>query len=208
MRPLVFDFPNDPGAPDCDDQFLLGEALLVAPVLDDGARERRVYLPAGDWFDWQSGERHVGGQFQRVPAPLHKLPLFARGNFVIPCFESVPSSTRGYRPELIELHWFVSETNPGRGLLYEDDGETTAYRGGAYVRTSFVVEPRAGAGLSLSAVREGRGFPGFRRRFLRLVLHGAKASRIWLGGRQVSPDANGAVTFENTGEDFDLLVDL
>ena len=80
IRPTFYDFPDDEQCfADCDD-FMLGDALLVAPVVEQGATTRRVYLPQGPqaWFDFASGERFAAGQVHEVDAPLGTLPLFAR----------------------------------------------------------------------------------------------------------------------------------
>ena len=66
------------------DEYLFGDDLLVAPVLERGARERSVLLPPGVWFDWDDGTRYAGGQTVRVAAPLDKLPLFVRGGGLVP----------------------------------------------------------------------------------------------------------------------------
>jgi alpha-D-xyloside xylohydrolase len=79
MRPLFVDFPDDPGAWQVDDQFLLGPDLLVAPVTAGGVRERKVYLPAGaDWRDAWTGTRHAGGAEVTAAAPLDRIPVFVR----------------------------------------------------------------------------------------------------------------------------------
>lgn len=81
MRPLFFDFPEDEPAALVDDQFLFGPDVLVAPVLEEGARERPVYLPAGaTWIDAWSGEKREGGQTIQADAPLHRIPLYVRDN--------------------------------------------------------------------------------------------------------------------------------
>lgn len=79
MRPLVYDFPADPAAANIADQFLLGPDLLVAPVVDQGAVSRPVYLPAGvDWVDVWTGEEFSGGQHLRADAPLERIPVYWR----------------------------------------------------------------------------------------------------------------------------------
>ena len=79
MRGLFHEFPDDLHAWEVDDQFLLGPDLLVAPVLEPGAREREVYLPAGSrWTDAASGTVHDGGASVVVPAPLDVVPVFLR----------------------------------------------------------------------------------------------------------------------------------
>ncbi len=86
IRPTFYDFPDDDNCfADCDD-FMLGSALLVAPVVREASTTREVYLPIGPaaWFDFHSGQRFEAGQRHTVAAPLGKLPLFARAGVSIP----------------------------------------------------------------------------------------------------------------------------
>ncbi len=79
MRPLLLEFPDDPASWDIDDQFMLGDALLIAPVLQAGAVARRVYLPAGcDWCDAWTGTPHAGGTWLDAAAPIGHIPVFRR----------------------------------------------------------------------------------------------------------------------------------
>jgi alpha-D-xyloside xylohydrolase len=79
LRPLFLEFPGDGPSWEIDDQYLFGSDFLVAPVLDEGVRERRVYLPAGtDWRDAWTGEQHAGGQWLDAPAPLERIPVYVR----------------------------------------------------------------------------------------------------------------------------------
>jgi len=79
MRGLFHDFPEDAKAWDVADQFLYGPSLLVAPVLEAGARVRSVYLPPGaSWTSLATGERYDGGVWVEVDAPLDVIPVFAR----------------------------------------------------------------------------------------------------------------------------------
>jgi alpha-D-xyloside xylohydrolase len=81
MRPLFVDFPGDATAWKVSDEFMLGPDLLAAPILDEGARGREVYLPSGtDWVDAWDGVTHQGGEWVEVSAPLDKVPAFWRKN--------------------------------------------------------------------------------------------------------------------------------
>jgi alpha-glucosidase len=89
VRPTFYDCPEDEHClHDCDD-FMLGRELLVAPVVEPGATTRRVYLPAlaagEQWFDFETREALVSGQWHTVNAPIDRMPLFARADAVIPC---------------------------------------------------------------------------------------------------------------------------
>jgi len=78
MRPLLFHFQDDAVAAACNDQFLLGAHLLVAPVLAPGVASRSVYLPRGRWRDVWSWRAFRGGRHILAPAPLDRVPLFVR----------------------------------------------------------------------------------------------------------------------------------
>ena len=85
MRPLFFDFPEDQGSWAVEDQFMFGSDLLVAPVLYEGARSRKVYLPGGiTWTDAWTDETFDGGQWITAGAPLERIPLYLRGEARLP----------------------------------------------------------------------------------------------------------------------------
>ena len=85
LRPLFFEFPDDPEAWLVEDQHLFGPDLLVAPVLDYQARTRSVYLPAGSrWTNVWTGQSFEGGQRIEVAAPLERIPVFSRDDVQLP----------------------------------------------------------------------------------------------------------------------------
>jgi alpha-glucosidase (family GH31 glycosyl hydrolase) len=88
LRPLVLEFPRDRAAQEIDDQYLLGGALLVAPVFSESLEPviRSLYLPAcdGGWLDFWTGAIVPGGQFLDYHAPLDRLPLFLRRGRLLP----------------------------------------------------------------------------------------------------------------------------
>ena len=85
MRPLLFEFPDDPTAAAVEDCHMFGPDLLVAPVQHYRAREREVYLPAGaSWTCAWTGQGFAGGQRVTVPAPLERIPLFLRDGAELP----------------------------------------------------------------------------------------------------------------------------
>ena len=173
QRPLVFDYQYDATVRDIDDQYLLGPDLLVAPVVGPGITARQVYLPAGDWYDWHTGELFGGSQFLTVATPMDRIPIYARGGAVIPMWPEAPDSTNGYQPRVIELHLFVPASDGvHQSMLQEDDGLTFAAQEGARYRTAFTLL-RAGGELTLKAEVSGDGYPEFARERFVLVLHGA-----------------------------------
>ncbi|GIV53184.1 MAG: hypothetical protein KatS3mg038_3705 [Candidatus Kapaibacterium sp.] len=83
MRPLVLDWQDDPTTATIDDQWMFGEWLLVAPILDE-RNVRRIYLPAGRWFDFWSDEAIDGPRWITRQAALDDLPLYVRGGAILP----------------------------------------------------------------------------------------------------------------------------
>ncbi len=81
MRPVFYDFYNDKAAWNIEDEYMFGRDILVAPIMEEGARERTVYLPEGEkWTDAYTKKTYDGGQYVTVPAPIEIIPVFTRGN--------------------------------------------------------------------------------------------------------------------------------
>jgi alpha-D-xyloside xylohydrolase len=128
MRALPLDFPNDPKVADLRDEYMFGPAFLVAPVTEQGASSREVYLPAGtDWYNYWTSERVKGGQTITVAAPIDTLPLFVRAGSILPLGAAVESTHEKQAIEKIRVY-------PGANAsftLFSDDGTTYAYEKGA-----------------------------------------------------------------------------
>lgn len=87
MRPLFYDFPDDKISWDIEDEFMFGPDILVAPVDQEGARSRFVYLPKDAiWIEVSTGRIHQGGQFIECSAPLDTIPVFLRNEALLPLF--------------------------------------------------------------------------------------------------------------------------
>jgi alpha-D-xyloside xylohydrolase len=79
MRPVFFDFADDPETAEAGDQFLFGPDLLVAPITRYEMRSRDVYLPMGaEWTDAWTGKTLPGGQTIEADAPMERIPLYVR----------------------------------------------------------------------------------------------------------------------------------
>jgi alpha-D-xyloside xylohydrolase len=84
LRHLVLEYPDDPRAATAEYQYLLGESLLVAPVIEQGAVTRKLYLPKGDWLNYWTGDHLTGGADVTVPAPLDQIPIMVRAGAILP----------------------------------------------------------------------------------------------------------------------------
>ncbi|KAG2177631.1 hypothetical protein INT44_008145, partial [Umbelopsis vinacea] len=125
-RPLFFDFPNDQIAVRIDRQFLVGNAILVSPVLDPQTIFVHGYFPAGRWYDWYTHEKVVDsdkGLYMKLEAPLNKIPVHVRGGSVVPTqapYTTVHETSQGPMSVLIAL----DESNLAKGVIYHDDGKS------------------------------------------------------------------------------------
>jgi alpha-glucosidase len=154
VRPLFYGFPDDQMARDIEDAFLLGADLLVAPVLEEGAQGRSVYLPDhfGGWYDFHDGRQFDGGAWIRVAAPLGHLPIFVRAGSMIPVSGQLDGIDGvEVRRELIV---FGIPALEGHAELYEDDGETAHWRDDAGLTCCFKL---MGHGRSATLAMETKG---------------------------------------------------
>ena len=130
MRGLVMDFPQDERAREVNDQFMFGRAFLVAPVHQHEARSRQVWLPRGaDWYDFNSGARHTGGQAITADAPLARMPLFVRAGSIVPTGPAIQHTAEALDGP-ITLNVYVGAD--GSFDLYQDEGTTYGYERGAF----------------------------------------------------------------------------
>lgn len=128
MRALFMDFPDDPKVAGITDEYMFGPAFLVAPVTDQGATSREVYLPAGsDWYNYWTNKRVHGGQTIRVDAPIDTIPLFVRAGSIIPMGAAIESTQQAQAISVVRVY-------PGANAsftLFSDNGTTYAYEKGA-----------------------------------------------------------------------------
>ena len=129
LRALVMDFPGDANARDVQDQYLFGPAFLVSPVTEPGATHRSVYLPAGDWYDFWTGERLAGGRTIDAAAPYERMPLHVRAGSIVPFGPELQWT--GEKPA-DPVRLVVYAGRDGAFTLHEDDGETNAHETGAF----------------------------------------------------------------------------
>jgi alpha-glucosidase len=179
MRPLIWHYQNDLQCAATQDQFLLGEALLVAPVILPGARARSVYLPPGMWHDFWTNDSYRGRSHVLADAPLGLLPMFVKAGGILP-FAPLAQHTRQYSSHDITLQ--VWPGADGSLEFYDDDGQTR--QGPEYRRTIEFINRDRGGALRFGAV-EGKYRNG--PRLWRVVLHRASSrARAFQNGKELS----------------------
>ncbi len=155
QRPLVMDWRTDPRTWNIGDQFMFGPALMVAPVLDQGATSRRVYLPESHaWYDFWTGDSVPGNQEIQAAAPLDREPLYVRAGSILPMGTEIDYATEDPGGP-IELR--IYRGADGSFDLYEDSGDSYDYERGMHATIPLRWNDRAGV-LTIGN-REG-SFPG------------------------------------------------
>lgn len=152
VRPLLFEYPQDPASWGVEDEYLVGSNLLVAPVMTKDTLARAVYLPAGsEWVDFWSDRVYAGGQTIAYDAPLAVLPLLVRGGAILPFQDPLLTLVDHPYPELT---WRIYPSSRAeRFVLYEDDGQTQDYKQGKAVHTE--VSATGGATLEIRIRADG-----------------------------------------------------
>ncbi len=129
VAPLYYYYPKDTIAINAGDEFLWGENILVAPVLEKAAAERKVYLPKGNWYDFFDTTSFSGGGWINKPVDMSNTAAFVKEGSFIPLISKKPSAgTMGTVKDLnsrtdLKIIYFPSE-KASAGMLYDDDGES------------------------------------------------------------------------------------
>lgn len=136
---MYHDYPDFDEAYDCPEQYLFGTDMIVAPYTAPAARKtglarQDVWLPPGDWYQFFTGERFQGGATYACHGTLDDIPVFARAGAIIPLGPRVGWGGVD-NPDELHLHIFIG--GDGRIDLFEDDGESMAYRNGSFALTRF-----------------------------------------------------------------------
>ncbi len=139
VTPMYYGDMSNASAFEAQDQYYFGSELIVAPVTAPSDRKtgvavKRVWFPAGTWFNFFTGEQVTGGKWRNVKAALEDIPVYAKAGAIIPLAPKV-----GWggieNPTELDLYIFPGADNTFE--LYEDDGETTDYQRGKYAITRF-----------------------------------------------------------------------
>jgi alpha-D-xyloside xylohydrolase len=182
LRPLVMEFQDDPRLSGIDDQVMLGERLMLAPVAEPDVTSREVILPQGTWHDFWSAESYQGGGQIEYPAPLDRLPILVRGGTILPMGPKLAHIPDDHCFDQLQLHLWPPY--PAECVLYDDDGCSRAYQRGEFSTTRVTAE-QTGDGLHVRiAAAEGNFAGQVKSRQIELVLHRAPApARLVINGQ-------------------------
>ncbi len=180
LRPMVYHFQDDGAAHALGEQAMLGEWLLVAPVLEADATEQVVYLPAGRWYEFGSSAVYEGPGLATVTVRQAALPTFVRAGAIIPRQQELEwTDETPIGPLYLDIY---PADEPTTFVLYEDDGDSRAYADGVDCRRTYILEPTpVGAQLVMTA-REGAYQPAVRNTLIRLHRADYGVDAVYLNG--------------------------
>jgi alpha-glucosidase len=179
QQPLVYQFQNDENTYDISDQFMFGDNLMAAPVVQEGQTSRQVYLPAGEtWVDYWTGKEYKGGQTIARKADLGTMPLYVKKNTITPMREVQQQTDE--KP----LTNLVLDTYVDREATYtftEDDGASYDYKDGEYNETVFTVKKKWNK-IEFKQEKTAEGYEDSKLASYTLKLNGAKSPRKVMAG--------------------------
>ncbi|MNW48577.1 Alpha-xylosidase [compost metagenome] len=145
VKPLVFDYPDDPNTQNLIDSWMFGDWLLVSPVVSQ-EETKSIYLPQGEWIDYFSGKAYAGGQTIAHKVDLENwsdIPLFIKKGAIIPT-APVMNYIGEKKVDVVTVDVFPSSSETSFDY-YDDDGETYGYENGDFFKQRLsVVEESQG----------------------------------------------------------------
>ncbi|MCD7804040.1 MAG: DUF5110 domain-containing protein [Oscillospiraceae bacterium] len=155
MRPLFWHYPGDEKAHTITDEYLFGENMLIAPVIEPQKNTRTVYLPEGKWYDFDYDYVYEGGREYEVYAPQNRIPVFVKAGGIIPMTDDI-MNTRELDFGRLEAEVYPSGRSTAK--IYADDGTTDNYLSGEYTVTEITCEEAVDS-LRISLSPDNDKFP-------------------------------------------------
>lgn len=178
IRPLVYEFQDDENAYAIDDEFMFGDSILVAPVMECKKTDRDVYLPEGQWIDIWSRKAIEGGRHIHVEAPIDVIPVFVKCGSIVPAWDA--ANYVGEK-ENTALHLYIYPGDVCRYSYYEDDGKTFDYRDGKYSVTDFEFK-KCDDGYEFRAQKVHEGYESSIGKYVLHIACGSAPSSVTVDG--------------------------
>ncbi|WP_066425482.1 TIM-barrel domain-containing protein [Anabaena sp. 4-3] len=173
VRPLFWADSHNPQLWAVEDAFLLGEALLIAPIVEEGATSRPIILPDGHWYHFWDDTRFPGGNQIDIAAPQEQIPVFVKAGCVLPMAEN----------QQLILHIYPPVTGVGAGRVYSDAGDGYA----AWRLDEFYLKRDED---NLEIIWQQQGNYPFPYKNVKLHIHGLAVQKVWVDGEQVDYQNN------------------
>ncbi|PLR97756.1 alpha-glucosidase [Bacillus sp. T33-2] len=170
VRPLLMEYPDDEKTYNLSDQYMIGDNVIIAPIMQPSVEHRVVYLPEGNWVSYWTEEVYEGGKHHMVHADLETLPIFIKqGSMIV--HSEVRESTEAIDSKRT-IHYYFSEGDSFAFKMYDDDGKTFAYENGEFLEHAVQIQS-SNKDIIVSIELRGDYRPEWTE--LELVIHGAPA---------------------------------
>lgn len=164
IRPIYWDSPKDSTLWKEEESFMLGDAFLISPILEENAKTKTVFLPKGHWYDFWTDELYQGGGQFKIEAHPEQIPVFIKAGSVFKLEEEDKTKI---------LHIYPQIEGLGKGFYYDDIGDSY----GTYHIERYRLHWEASQ-IILTKTKENTGYPvpdNFQ-----IQCHGLKISRVWI----------------------------
>lgn len=182
VKPLLFDYPDDPNVANYSDAWMFGDWLLVSPVTERYETTKWIYLPAGTWIDYFTGLEYQGGQYIAYAVNGESwtdVPLFIKEGAIIPTQKVLDYVDEENITEL-EIDIFPDSVQ-SQFLLYDDDGSSYDYEDGVFFKQSISARDNGTSGVTVSLGSAEGTYDSSYASYI-LKLHGSAASSVTSGG--------------------------
>lgn len=184
MRPLFMEFPDDKNCYNDENlTFMFGASVLVANVIEKGAKTREIYLPAGSkWYDMNNNyAEYEGGQVINIPVNLESIPMFLRGNAIFITSDDVKHILSD---RMATLDITVAADDDSTFMFYDDDGHTEDYKHG--VNSRIAINVKSGEQKIISFHKEGTYPDTIERLNIKLISKRKGAFWVSVDGKRIT----------------------
>lgn len=159
MRALMLEYPEDSETANLNGEFLFGKELLVAPVVEEGAATKKVYLPEGEWIDFMHPEAgYQGKKWIDYPVSLETTPFFVRKGSIIPMQPVMQFINQNPRYPLLLNIYPASVNKKAVFSVYEDDGKSNDYKRDVFAERQIICYTSSEAYTIKTILKESNGY--------------------------------------------------
>lgn len=187
LRPMFLEYPDDPETMEIESQFMFGENMLVAPVVRKGSSKKKVYLPVGNWIDYNTFEEYEGETWIDYQVSLDITPIFVKKGCIIPTHPVMNYvDEKENAPVIFEIYPEENDVEC-KFNLYEDDGISLGYKRNEFSRTMISAKWNDKKGIIRVHARESYLYtPVEERNFIFSILKSKKPKSISVDGKKLS----------------------
>ncbi|MEI0543071.1 glycoside hydrolase family 31 protein, partial [Brachyspira pilosicoli] len=195
LKPTFYDFEYDNETFKENDEFMFGDSMLVASVVEENARTRKVYLPKSvNWYYYHTDEIYEGGKYVNINTKLEEFPLFIKEGSIIPINTEKPSFNMKEDKRAFLIYPFVNDNKTIKYSYFEDDGYTFNYKnidGRLIINFTLTTSDK---NISIDYIKEGNYIPPYNE--ISFILPKNEKRNIIINGQQYNIAENRKITLK------------